>query len=101
MIVVRFKVQLQADKVEQAIDAFRDVIAPARATEGVIEFDIARCLDDPSSVIATEVFADRQALDRQESLPQVAAVMNVLEDALVEPPQATIFNVSSSEPHEG
>ena len=99
MIVVRFKVQCQPEKTEQVMAAFEDVIAPSRAVDGVISFDIARDLADPDSFIATEVFEDRAALDRQESLPEVARTLAVLEESLVAAPEATIFHVSSSEPH--
>lgn len=66
---------------------------------GMISFDIARDLTDPDSFIATEVFEDRVALDRQESLPEVGKTLAVLEESLVAEPEATIFRVSSSEPH--
>jgi quinol monooxygenase YgiN len=99
MIVARFKVQCQPDKTEQVKAALEEVIAPSRALDGVISFDIARDLVDPNSFIATEVFEDRAALDRQESQPEVASALAVLEESLVAEPEATIFHVSSSEPH--
>jgi len=98
MIVVRFKVQCQPEKTEQARAAFEEMIAPSRAVNGVISFDIARDLADPDSFIATEVFEDQAALERQESLPEVAKTLAVLEESLAAEPEATIFHVSSSEP---
>jgi quinol monooxygenase YgiN len=67
--------------------------------DGVISFDIARDLADPNAFIAVEVFEDREALDRQESLPEVGKTLAVLGESLVAEPEATIFHVSSSEPH--
>jgi quinol monooxygenase YgiN len=99
MIVVRFKVQCRPDKAEEAMAAFQAAIAPSRAVDGVISFDIGRDLVDPSSFIATEVFEDRAALDRQESLPEVGQVLAVLGETLAAAPEATIYHVSSSEPH--
>ena len=101
MIVVRFKVQSKPDKTEQLMAALNDVIAPSRQIEGCIEFDIARCLDDPNSFIATEVFEDRAALERQESQSQVATVLSMLPDVVASEPVATIYDVSSAKPHEG
>lgn len=98
MIVVRFKVQCRAGQSEQVRKALERVIAPSRTTGGVIGFDIGRALDDPDSFIATEVFEDRAALDRQEALPEVAAAMAAFEGSLATEPEATIFEVSSSEP---
>lgn len=98
MIVVRFKVQCQPDKTEQVMAAFKDVIAPSRAVDGVISFDIGQDVANPDSFIATEVLADRAALERQESLPEVAKTLGILEQSLLAAPEATIFHVSSSEP---
>lgn len=101
MIVVRFKVRSQPEKTEQVLAAFKEVIAPSRALPGVVSFDIARDLADPDAFIATEVFEDRAALDRQESLPEVKKTLGVLETSLAAAPEATIFHVSSSEPWGG
>jgi quinol monooxygenase YgiN len=98
MIVLRFKVQCQPEKTEAMIAAMSAVIAPARATEGVVSFDIARDLTDPNSLIATEVFEDEAARARQEALPQVPTVMALLPDSLAAPPEATVYHVSSVEP---
>ena len=99
MIVVRFKVTCQPGKTEHALAVFEPVIAPSRALDGVIHFDIARDIADPSSIIAVEVFEDHAALDRQESLPEVASVMSALPQMVAGPPEATIFEVASSGPH--
>ena len=98
MIVVHIKVQSQPEKTEQVMAAFEEVIGPSRTVDGVISFDIARDLADPDSFIAIEVFEDRAALERQESLPEVAKTLAVLEHSLAAEPEATIFHVSSSEP---
>lgn len=98
MLVVRFKVKCLPGKVEEALPAFRAVIAPSRALAGCLHFDIARDLADPNCLIATEVFENREALDRQERLPAVQSVIAKLESWLAAPPEATIFHVSSSEP---
>ena len=99
MIVVRFKVLCQPEKTEQVMAAFEEVIAPSRAVDGVISFDIARDLANPDSFIAIEVFEDQAALERQESLPEVGKTLAVLEESLAAEPEATVFHVSSSEPH--
>jgi len=99
MVVVRFRVECQPEKTEQVRKALEDVIAPSRALEGVISFDIGRDLTNPDAFIATEVFEDRAALDRQESQAEVARALGVLEESLVAAPEATIFHVSASEPH--
>ena len=98
MDVIRFKVTCQPGAVDKAIEVFERVVEPSRRVEGVVSFDIARDLVDPHSIIATEVFEDAAARERQEALPEVADVMAALPSLLAAPPEATIYHVASSEP---
>lgn len=98
MIVIRFMLRSQPDRAEEVMAALKDVAPPSRALDGVISFDIGRDVTDPDVFIATEVFEDRAALERQESLPEVARALGVFEQSLAAEPEATIFHVSSSEP---
>lgn len=98
MIVVRFKVKCKPEKAEQLRAAFAAVVGPSRTVEGVLNFDIARDLTDPNAFIATEVFADHTALERQEALPEVQRVIDLLPDVLAAEPEATIYSISSSKP---
>src|SRR6201988_1922401 len=91
MIVVCFKVQCRPDRTEAVRDALAAVVAPARATEGGISFDIAQDLSDPNAFIATEGFADQAARDRQESLHEVASAMARLPDSIAAPPQVNEY----------
>jgi quinol monooxygenase YgiN len=98
VLVVRFKVTCQPDKAEQMANAMSDVQNAARGLPGVIHFDIARNVADPNAFIATEVFEDRAALQREEAIPEVAAVIALMEaGALTGPPEWTIYEVASAE----
>ncbi len=97
-VVLRFKAKVKHEKSDAAMAAFRDVITASRALDGVIAFDIARDLNDPDTIIATEVFKDRATLTRQEQLPAVQKAIGMLEQVLAGAPEATVFHVSSSEP---
>jgi quinol monooxygenase YgiN len=98
MIVVRFKVKCKAEQAEELRAAFQAVVAPSRTVKGVLHFDIAHDITDSNSFIATEVFADRAALARQESLPEVQKVIALFPTVLVAEPEATVYNVSSFQP---
>jgi quinol monooxygenase YgiN len=97
MIVIRFRVQCQPARSDELAAAFEKVLEPSRALDGVVSFDIARDVADPNAFVATEVFDDAAARERQESLPEVANVMSLLPNVLAAPPEATLFHVSSSE----
>jgi quinol monooxygenase YgiN len=98
VIVLRFRVQCQPARTETLLAAFKEVVAPSREVEGVVSFDITQDILDENTFVATEVFEDKAARERQEALPQVARVMALLPECLAAPPEATIFYVSSSEP---
>jgi quinol monooxygenase YgiN len=94
MVILRFKIRSKSDKSHELMAALAEIVTPARATKGVISFDIARVLVDPDAFIATAVYEDGAALERQESLPEVDRVMAMLPESLVAPPERTIFEAS-------
>ena len=98
MLVVRFKVQCKPENTDRALALFQEIVATSRPLDGTIHFDMGRDVTDPDSFIALEVFADRAALDRQESLLVVQKAISLLPELLVGDPEMTIFDVSSSEP---
>src|SRR5262245_6562005 len=98
MIIVRFKVRCQPDKAEQALATFREVVAASQSVPGVVHFDMAIDLTDPNTFIATEVYADHAGMVRQEKLPATQRAIGLLGDLIAAPPEATVFEVSSSRP---
>ncbi len=98
MIVVRFKVQCQPGKSAPLVSAFKEVIVASRGLDGVLSFDIGQDLSDSNAFIATEVFRDKTALEAQESLEAVQKTISLLSDIVAQPPEATIYHVSKSEP---
>ena len=94
MVILRFKIQSKPDKSDELMSALAEIITPARATSGVINFDIARDLLETDSFIATAVYEDRAALERQESRLEVHKVMAMLPESLAAPLERTIFDAS-------
>jgi quinol monooxygenase YgiN len=98
VLIVRFKVQCQPDKTADMATAMRAVVEAARGLPGVIHFDVARDLTDEHALIATEVFEDRAAMEREEEIPEVAQIVELMQGgALAGAPEWTIFEVASSE----
>ena len=98
VIVIRFKVTCQPDRVGELQAAFAAVLEPSRALAGVLAFDVAQAVEDPSVFIATEVFADATARETQESLPEVANVMAILKGgALAGPPEVSVYTAAIAE----
>jgi quinol monooxygenase YgiN len=82
------------DKSDELMGSLADIIAPARATMGVISFDIACVLLEPHSFIATAIYEDRAALERQESSPEVHRAMAMFPEWLAAPPERMIYEAS-------
>ena len=76
--------------------ALAAVVEPSRALPGVIRLDIARDLLDRDAFVATEIYEDREALSRQEELPEVKSALDLIREAKVES-EATIYHVASTE----
>jgi len=92
VIVVRFSVKCQPEMTSELRSAFAAVLAPSRSLPGVVSFDVAESVDDPTMFVATEVFEDAAARDKQEALPEVGAVMALLEGgALAAPPNIAVY----------
>ncbi len=98
MIIIRFKVRCQPGKSEPLAAMFKEVIAASRPLKGVVSFDIGRDLSDPDAFVATEVFDDEDAMTRQGALAEVSKTMSILGGVAAGPPEATIYEVSSSRP---
>jgi len=64
------------------------------STPGVISLDIARDLLDPDSFVATAVYDDAAAVERQESAPEVHTAMAMFPDALAAPPDRKFYDAS-------
>src|SRR5262249_44318888 len=94
MLILRQKMTARPDKSDELMAALAEIITPARATEGVISLDIARVLLEPDSFIATVVYEDAAALERQESRPEVHKVMAILPESLAAPLERTIFDAT-------
>lgn len=97
MVIVRFWFRCHPGRGDEAAEALTPVIAASRALPGVISIDIARDITDPDVFIATELYEDRAALDRQEALPETIAALAALKDGVIAESDALIHHVGRSE----
>ncbi len=94
MIILRQQMRSKPERTEDVWAALAAIVPGARATQGVISLDIARDLLDPDSFIATGVYEDASAVERQESAPEVHAAMTMFPDALAAPPDRKFYDAS-------
>ena len=78
--------------------AMAAVVEAARSLPGVIHFDVGRDVTDENAFIATEVFEDRETMEREEAIPEVAKVLELMQSgAPAGAPEWTIYEIASSE----
>ena len=75
MVILRQQMRSKPERTDDVLAALAAIVPGARATQGVISLDIARDLLDPDSFVATGVYEDGAALERQESAPEVHRAM--------------------------
>ncbi len=94
MVILRQQMRSKPERTDDVWAALAAIIPGARATPGVISLDIARDLLDPDSFVATAVYDDAAAVERQESAPEVHAAMAMFPAVLATPPDRTIYDAS-------
>jgi len=92
MIILHQEMRAKPEKCDEVMAALAAIIPGA--TEGVVKLDIARDLLDPDSFVATGVYEDGAALERQESAPEVHRAMAMFADLLAAPPDRRIYDAS-------
>src|SRR5262249_35970970 len=98
MIILHQEMRAKPEKCDEVMAALAAIIPGARATEGVVKLDIARDLLDPDSFVATGVYEDGAALERQESAPEVHRAVAMFARALAAPPDRRIYDASRAPP---
>jgi quinol monooxygenase YgiN len=94
MIILRQQMRSKPERTDDVWAALAAIVPGARAMQGVISLDIARDLLDPDSFIATGVYEDASAVERQESAPEVHAAMAIFPEALAAPPDRKFYDAS-------
>jgi quinol monooxygenase YgiN len=94
MIILRQRMRAKPDTREEVMAALAAIPATARATQGVVSLDIARDLLDPDAFVATGIYEDGAALERQESAPEVHKAMAMFAESLAAAPERTLYDAS-------
>ena len=94
MVILRQQMRSKPERTDDVSAALAAIVPGARATQGVISLDIARDLLEPDSFVATGVYEDRAAIERQESAPEVHRAMVMFSGALAAPADRKIYEAS-------
>src|SRR5258705_12879989 len=98
MIILRQQMRSKSERTDDVLAALAAIIPGARATAGVISLDTARDLLHPDSFVATGIYEDGAALERQEAAPEGNRATAMFSEALATPPDRTIYDASRDPP---
>jgi quinol monooxygenase YgiN len=87
--------ECRPEKTEEVRAALEEVIAVSSDLDGVVSFDIARDLANENAFVATEVYDDRSALDRQMELPEVVSALALIRESVTHR-ESVIYHVIST-----
>lgn len=82
-VVARFKAK--AGKEEQVFQAILALIAPTRAEDGCITYELHRAQSDPALFCLYELWRTRQDLDDHLATPYLQAFLDKAPELLAEP----------------
>lgn len=94
MVILHQRMRCKPDRNEEVTAALAAIMPGARATQGVVHLDIARDLLDPDLFIATGIYEDAAAIERQESAAEVHRAIATFPKLLAAPPERTIYDAS-------
>ncbi len=60
-------------------DALREMLAPTRAEDGCLQYDLNRDVDNPSRLTMIERWRDEAALERHSATPHMARLRRAME----------------------
>src|SRR5689334_4620701 len=101
-VVVVGSFKAEPGKEAEALQAFKDLVAPTHAEDGCILYALHQGADDPSRLVFIERWASREALDAHLKTPHIAAVLEIAPDLFGESGDITVFEaVPGGEPVKG
>ena len=74
-VVVVGSFKAEPGKEAEALQAFKDLVAPTHAEDGCILYALHQGADDPSQLAFIERWASREALDAHLKAPHIAALL--------------------------
>jgi quinol monooxygenase YgiN len=97
MIVLIAKVSVQPDGLEQFLGEANILVEATRQEAGVISYELVRSVEDPTTFLMIEQYADEAALAAHFETEHFGRMQAVLGTVLAGPGEVTRYNVTSTE----
>lgn len=92
-VLARFKAR--EGKQDEARQALLSLVAPTRAEEGCINYDLHQSTDDGTRFMFYENWESRAALDNHLQMPYIGELQAKSEELFAEPVELTIWEMIS------
>ena len=92
MITVVATLVSQADKVDDTQAALSALVAPTRAENGCISYELFQSDDDPTEFVTVEEWSDDEAMAAHLASEHIAAALAAAPDILAADPKITKLN---------
>ena len=90
-VLARFRAKTGKDS--DVLRAITSLIAPTKAEEGCINYDLHRAQDDPGLFLLYETWRDRQDLDDHLATPYLREFLEKAPELLAEPVDISLWDM--------
>ena len=94
-LTVLARVRARAEALEKVKQECLALVAPSRAEEGCINYDLHQSTDDPTRFVFYENWASREALERHLERPHSLGFDERTDGLLAEEPEITFWEMLS------
>ncbi|HYY05950.1 MAG TPA: putative quinol monooxygenase [Candidatus Limnocylindria bacterium] len=91
-VTVIARIRAKADRVQRVEEELRKLLAPTRAENGCINFDMHQGATDPSQFLFHENWTSKAALEAHFETPHIKNWLRQAESLLAEPLEVTLWN---------
>lgn len=89
-IVLFARVKVSADKVEETKQAALKIIAPSRAEDGCVNYDVHQSIEDETVFFWHETWKSKAAIDEHFATPFFGEFFQTVNEFVAEPPQINL-----------
>jgi len=99
-VVVVGSFKAEPGKEAEALEAFKDLVAPTHAEPGCVLYALHQGVDDPSRLVFIERWASREELNAHLGAPHVAAILERAQELFGDSGDITVFEAVPGGEHQ-
>jgi quinol monooxygenase YgiN len=92
MIAVIAKIPVKEGKIEEGIQAFKDLMAHVAKEEGTLMYTLNRAQNNPNTLLIMERYKDKASLDAHSSTPHFKAFLSKSAGFVAGRPEITLMD---------